>query len=221
VSVADHGIGLTPEHAVEIFEPFAQIDTSVERTRGGLGIGLTLVKRLVQMHGGDVVAHSDGLGHGSRFDVALPLAPASPLSATDEPAAPPIDRPAIPRRALVIDDNQDSADTLAMMLELLGHDTRRLYDPRDAVEMVAAFVPDVVFMDIGMPGLSGYDVARMLRASPDGTQPVLVAVTGWGQPDDRRRSFDAGFDHHLVKPPEMAAIQGICDELSLQPPSAA
>ncbi|HEY5613702.1 MAG TPA: response regulator, partial [Lysobacter sp.] len=124
-------------------------------------------------------------------------------------------------RALVIDDNQDSADTLAMMLELLGHETRRLYDPRAAVETVAAFAPDVVFLDIGMPGLSGYDVARMLRASPQGSQPVLVAVTGWGQPDDRRRTFDAGFDHHLVKPPEMAAICQICDELPLPPRSTA
>ena len=222
VSVADRGIGLTPEHAVEIFEPFAQIDTSVERARGGLGIGLTLVKRLVEMHGGDVVAHSDGLGQGCRFDVTLPLALAPPV---DAPAAPHASTIAIatqgaPRRALVIDDNQDSADTLAMMLELLGHDTRRLYDPCDAVETVAAFAPDVVFLDIGMPALSGYDVARMLRASPSSSRLVLVAVTGWGQPDDRRRSDEAGFDHHLVKPPEMAAICRICDELPLRPRSA-
>ena len=219
VSVADHGIGLTPEHAVEIFEPFAQIDTSVERARGGLGIGLTLVKRLVEMHGGDVAAHSGGLGQGSRFEVVLPLASASPLQAEAVPGATTVDRPGIACRALVIDDNQDSADTLAMMLELLGHDTRRLYDPREAVETVAAFAPDVVFLDIGMPGLSGYDVARMLRASPGGERLVLVAVTGWGQPDDRQRTADAGFDHHLVKPPEMAAICRICAEL--QPGSAA
>ena len=220
VSVADHGIGLTPEHAVEIFEPFAQIDTSVERARGGLGIGLTLVKRLVEMHGGDVVAHSEGLGHGSRFEVVLPLA-SVPATAALAPAAAGGELAGTPRRALVIDDNQDSADTLAMMLELLGHDTRRLYDPRDAVATVEAFVPDVVFLDIGMPGLSGYDVARMLRASSIGVQPVLVAVTGWGQPDDRRRTLDAGFDHHLVKPPEMAAICRICDELSPHPGSTA
>ena len=213
VSVADHGIGLTPEHALEIFEPFAQIDTSVERARGGLGIGLTLVKRLVEMHGGEVVAHSEGLGQGSRFEVVLPLAGVPGPGAADQ-AIPARKDPGTARRALVIDDNQDSADTLAMMLELLGHDTRRLYDPREAVATVAAFAPDVVFMDIGMPGLSGYDVARMLRASAIGTQPVLVAVTGWGQPDDRRRTLDAGFDHHLVKPPEMAAICRICDELA-------
>ena len=121
---------------------------------------------------------------------------------------------------MVIDDNQDSADTLAMMLELLGHDTRRLYDPRAAVETVAVFAPDVVFLDIGMPGLSGYDVARMLRASPSAGRLMLVAVTGWGQPDDRRRSAEAGFNHHLVKPPEMAAICRICDELALRPRSA-
>ena len=221
VTVVDQGIGLTPEHVVEIFEPFAQIDTSVERARGGLGIGLTLVKRLVEMHGGDVIAHSDGLGQGSRFEVVLPLASASPVEAPVAADASTRGHPATPRRALVIDDNQDSADTLAMMLELLGHETRRLYDPRAAVETVAAFAPDVVFLDIGMPGLSGYDVARMLRASPQGSQPVLVAVTGWGQPDDRRRTFDAGFDHHLVKPPEMAAICQICDELPLPPRSTA
>jgi len=221
VTVVDQGIGLTPEHVVEIFEPFAQIDTSVERARGGLGIGLTLVKRLVEMHGGDVIAHSDGLGQGSRFEVVLPLASASPVAAPAAADASTRGNSATPRRALVIDDNQDSADTLAMMLELLGHETRRLYDPRAAVETVAAFAPDVVFLDIGMPGLSGYDVARMLRASPHGSQPVLVAVTGWGQPDDRRRTFDAGFDHHLVKPPEMAAICQICDELPLPPRSTA
>ena len=219
VSVLDHGIGLTPEHVVEIFEPFAQIDTSVERARGGLGIGLTLVRRLVEMHGGDVVAHSDGLGQGSRFDVALPLSVSAAVP--DAPAAPdaPVAsaRPGTPRRALVIDDNHDSADTLAMMLELLGHDVRRLYDPRNAVETVAAFAPDVVFLDIGMPGLSGYDVARMLRAGPAGERLVLVAVTGWGQPEDRRRTGEAGFDHHLVKPPEMATISRICDELPRQP----
>ncbi len=219
VSVEDQGIGLTSQQAREIFEPFVQIDASIERARGGLGIGLTLVKRLVEMHGGDVVARSDGLGHGSRFDVTLPLGVAPPVSAparsTDVP------RVLAPCRALVVDDNQDSADTLAMMLELLGHDTQRVYDPRAAVETVAAFAPDVVFLDIGMPGLSGYDVARLLRASPNGERLMLVAVTGWGQPEDRRRTSDAGFDHHLVKPPEMAAICEICADLPLQPRSAA
>ena len=225
VSVTDHGIGLTAEQAVEIFEPFTQIDTSIERARGGLGIGLTLVKRLVEMHGGGVVAHSDGLGQGCRFDVTLPLARALPVAAPALPepasAAATAAGAAAPRRALVIDDNQDSADTLAMMLELLGHDTRRLYDPRAAVETVAAFAPDVVFLDIGMPGLSGYDVARLLRASKAGSDLVLVAVTGWGQPEDRRRTGEAGFDHHLVKPPEMTAILEICHGLPLRPRSAA
>lgn len=221
VSVADHGIGLTPEHVVEIFEPFAQIDTSVERARGGLGIGLTLVKRLVELHGGDVVVHSDGIGRGSRFEVVLPLAPAADPCAPAAPDAAVDEYPGPPRRALVVDDNQDSADTLAMMLELFGHDTRRLYDPRAAAELVEAFAPEVVFLDIGMPGLSGYDVARTLRAGPGGDHLVLVAVTGWGQPEDRRRTLDAGFDHHLVKPPEMAAIRRICAELPVQPRSAA
>ncbi|MGH8076175.1 MAG: ATP-binding response regulator, partial [Lysobacter sp.] len=165
VSVEDRGIGLTSEQALEIFEPFAQIDASIERARGGLGIGLTLVKRLTEMHGGDVSVHSDGLAQGCRFNVTLPLAVAQPDSAPAMHDAIVASAKAAPCRALVIDDNQDSADTLAMMLELLGHDTRRLYDPRAAVETVEAFEPDVVFLDIGMPGLSGYDVARMLRAT--------------------------------------------------------
>lgn len=220
VSVEDRGIGLTPDQALEIFEPFAQIDASIERARGGLGIGLTLVKRLAEMHGGDVAVHSDGLEQGCRFVVTLPVdrTHSGELPAIPEAVAPTAHTPC---RALVIDDNQDSADTLAMMLELLGHETRRLYDPRAAVDEVEAFAPDVVFLDIGMPGLSGYDVARMLRASPSGGRLVLVAVTGWGQPEDRRRTGEAGFDHHLVKPPEMAAICRICNELPQRPRSAA
>jgi CheY-like chemotaxis protein len=167
------------------------------------------------------MAHSSGLGQGSRFDVILPLGVALPPLAAPAPDEATIATRGAPCRALVVDDNQDSADTLAMMIELLGHETQRLYDPRIAVETVAEFAPDVVFLDIGMPGLSGYDVARLLRASPAGARLVLVAVTGWGQPEDRRRTFEAGFDHHLVKPPEMAAILKICDDLPLRPWSAA
>ncbi len=210
VSIIDHGIGLRREDAREIFELFTQVDTSVERARGGLGIGLTLVRRIVEMHGGQVQARSEGLGQGCSFSVYLPL-----LEQTHEPAPAPAARPANAprRRVLVVDDNQDSADTLAMMLELLGHDSRRLYDPHEAVDAVAAFEPQVVFLDIGMPGLNGYELARRLRAAPGGQALVLVAVTGWGQPEDRRRTKEAGFDHHLVKPPEVEAIQRVCTTL--------
>ncbi|WP_187770757.1 response regulator [Cognatilysobacter lacus] len=211
VHVADGGIGLAPEQVEAIFEPFAQVDTSIERARGGLGIGLTLVRRLVEMHGGSVTASSPGLGHGSCFTVRLKMrsTPALP-----EAVPPPVPI-AMPRRVLVIDDNCDSADTLAMMLEMLGHEAQRIYDPHSAEQAVEGFVPDVVFLDIGMPGISGYDVARKLRASPLGEQLTLVAVTGWGQPEDRRRTAEAGFDHHLVKPPE---IEAICRILGGLPP---
>jgi signal transduction histidine kinase len=216
VSVIDHGIGLTQQQAGDIFDLFAQVDTSVERARGGLGIGLTLVKQLVEMHGGRVGAHSDGLGKGSRFEVRLPLrelpAPmARPLPMDAETSS--------PRRILVLDDNRDAADTLAMMLELLGHDVRRLYDPMQAAENIAAFDPDLVFLDIGMPTLSGYELARQLRTLPRGDERLLVAVTGWGQPDDRRRTAEAGFDHHLVKPPELDAVRHICDSLTRRVPT--
>lgn len=203
VHVRDHGIGLAPDQIEGIFEPFAQVDTSIERARGGLGIGLTLVKRLVEMHGGRVQASSEGLGRGTTFTVRLPMG-AQTVAADLPPSPIPA---ALPRRVLVIDDNCDSADTLAMMLEMLGHQAQRIYDPRSAQQAVDAFAPEVVFLDIGMPGLSGYDVARQLRQGPRGDEIVLVAVTGWGQPEDRRRTAEAGFDHHLVKPPE---IDGIC-----------
>jgi signal transduction histidine kinase len=211
VSVEDRGIGLREDDARAIFDLFTQVDTSVERARGGLGIGLTLVKRIVEMHGGDVQAHSGGLGKGCRFVVRLPCALAH--DAGDAPAPARESAPDAPcRRVLVVDDNRDSADTLAMMLELLGHEAERMYDPHAAVEAVARFQPQVVFLDIGMPGLNGYELARRLRAAPGGSALTLVAVTGWGQPEDRRRTHEAGFDHHLVKPPEVEAIQRVCTQ---------
>ena len=211
VSIADHGIGLEADRLDDIFEAFAQIDTSLERARGGLGIGLTLVKRIVELHGGAVHVHSDGLGHGSRFTVVLPIEVVPEMAADAPPVAAELS-PA-PCRALVVDDNRDSADTLAAVLQLLGHATRCVYDPQRTIDAVRAFDPDIVFLDIGMPGLSGYDVARTLRAEHD-PRIVLVAVTGWGHADDRRRTAEAGFDHHLVKPAEMAAITEICARLT-------
>jgi signal transduction histidine kinase len=210
VVVTDRGIGLAPGKTDEIFEAFAQIDTSVERSRGGLGIGLTLVKRIVELHGGRIQAHSEGLGQGSRFTVVLPV---EPIPAGVSAPAPVHSVASVRCRALVVDDNRDSADTMAMMLQMLGHDTECIYDPRQTSEAVAAFDPDIVFLDIGMPGLSGYDVARGLRAAT-GPQLTLVAVTGWGHAEDRRRTAEAGFDHHLVKPADMAAISAICNALT-------
>jgi signal transduction histidine kinase len=211
VSVEDRGIGLSPDQFARIFEPFTQLDTSLERSRGGLGIGLSLARQIVEMHGGMIAVDSAGLGKGSRFTIRLPLQSIDP--AAREPERPEAEAAAadVRRRALIIDDNEDSADTLAMMLQLLGHDTHCLYDPRMTNDAVASFAPDIVFLDIGMPGLSGHDVARSLRAGPLGGQLTLVAVTGWGQPEERRRTTEAGFDHHLVKPVNMETIRRICN----------
>jgi len=211
VSVIDHGIGLSADQQEWIFDLFAQVDTTLERARGGLGIGLTLARNIVEMHGGKLRVQSEGLGRGSRFTVRLPL------PALDEPA------PAPERvdggnetscRILIVDDNVDSADSLAMILDLLGHTTKCLTDPSQAVATAASFRPDVIFLDIGMPGMSGYEVARALRADSASATTRLVALTGWGQPEDRRRSKEAGFDYHLVKPAELAAIQHICSAVT-------
>jgi CheY-like chemotaxis protein/anti-sigma regulatory factor (Ser/Thr protein kinase) len=218
IAVTDRGLGLSPEQKNLIFELFSQVDTSVERARGGLGIGLSLAQRIVEMHGGQVQVESEGIGHGSRFTVQLPrkplaLAPGTPVPA--KPAPPPREASPARCRALVVDDNRDAADTLAMMLELMGHETRCIYDSRATLDTVRAFAPDVVFLDIGMPGMSGYDVARTLRATDTGSRPILVAVTGWGQADDRRRTAETGFDHHLVKPVDIATVQEICGALQV------
>ena len=212
VLVRDNGIGLDEEQARRIFELFVQADTAIERASGGLGIGLTLVQQLVEMQGGQVSVHSDGPGLGSEFRVQLPAA-LGLADAHQDPAAtapPPDLASGDGRRALVLDDNRDAADTLAMMLELMDFDVLTLYDPGAFDAAFADFGPDVVFLDVGMPGRSGYDVASDMRGMPGGTDVLLVAVTGWGQPEDRARSREAGFDRHLVKPPELPAIQAIC-----------
>ena len=209
IAVSDRGIGLTPDQLEWIFELFAQVDTTLARSRGGLGIGLTLARHIVEMHGGQLLASSDGLGQGSRFTVRLKKAAAPlPVIPADDDVAPPASC-----RALIVDDNADSADTMAMLLQLLGHDVHCIYDSRRALDVIDQFAPDVVFLDIGMPGLSGYDVARLLRTRPEGEKLTLVALTGWGQPEDRRRTTEAGFDHHLVKPTDVETIQRVCRSL--------
>ena len=210
VSVVDRGIGLTAEQQDWIFELFAQVDTTLARSRGGLGIGLTLARHIVEMHGGQLLVNSEGLGRGSRFTVRLKSEPV-PLPMLSPDAG---EMPSASCRALIVDDNADSADTLAMLLQLLGHEVQCIYDSRRVLDTVDMFSPDVVFLDIGMPGLSGYDVARLLRARPNGEKLTLVALTGWGQPEDRRRTAEAGFDHHLVKPTDVETIQRVCRGLS-------
>ncbi|GAB3743424.1 response regulator [Lysobacter olei] len=205
VRISDKGIGLSADQLDTVFELFRQVDTGVERTRGGLGIGLTLVRQLTEMHGGQVSVTSPGPGQGTTFEVRLPLAAAAPRAAP--PAPPPIARPP-KQRVLVVDDNRDSADTLAMMLRVLGQDATALYDPQSVEAAVEAHAPSVVFLDIGMPGRSGYDVARALRER-HGDAVRLVAITGWGQPEDRARTQEAGFEAHVVKPPDVDAIRRI------------
>ena len=211
VNVHDEGIGI-PDHLLDqIFELFVQADTSLERSRGGLGIGLTLVRQLIEMHGGKVTAHSGGTGQGSTFTVELPLAGAAPLTAAPAlPAVPQAAEGDAGRRILVVDDNRDAADTLALTLRMFNHDVRVVYDPLQALELAEGFRPDLVFMDVGMPGMNGYDLVRRMRARAWSEQTLIVALTGWGQEEDRRRSRDAGFDHHLVKPAEFADIEALC-----------
>jgi CheY-like chemotaxis protein len=213
VRVRDTGAGIARDMLPQIFEPFVQADRVLHRSQGGLGIGLTLVRRLVEMHGGSVTAHSEGPGKGSEFVVRLPALSPSILGATAAGADGGPVRPAQHRRILVVDDNVDAAESLALLLRMEGHDVRVAYDGPGALAAVEAERPDLVFLDIGMPVMNGYDVARRLRERPGLQNLLLVAMTGWGQEEDRRRSHEAGFDHHLVKPVEPDALH----ELLAQP----
>lgn len=212
VQVADSGVGLAPEQLGRIFEMFSQVESSSARAQGGLGIGLTLVRHLVEMHGGSITATSPGLGQGATFEVALPasvrVSGASPRAVVPLPSNQV--RGGRGRRVLVVDDNQDAANTLAMVVEMLGHEVCTVYDPGEVVERARSFGPDLVFLDLGLPGISGCGLAPLLRGLPGGEALEIVAVTGWGQPEDRRRTRDAGFDLHLVKPPAFDDIERLC-----------
>jgi PAS domain S-box-containing protein len=209
--VADTGVGIHASLLPKVFDLFVQGDRSLDRTEGGLGIGLTLVKRLVEMHDGSVSAFSGGPGEGSEFVVRLPLAAASSIAAhTGKEAAP---SSATRRRLLVVDDNRDFADTLAALFETMGHEVRTAYNGTDAVSAAVAFRPEAVFLDIGLPGRNGYEVARLLRSAPELARATLVAFTGYGQEQDRRRVREAGFDFHLVKPAEASDLARIIDAI--------
>ncbi|HET6629023.1 MAG TPA: ATP-binding protein [Woeseiaceae bacterium] len=204
VSVRDDGVGMDPETLPHVFEMFSQANPRLECSAGGLGIGLALVRALVELHGGTVEARSEGLHKGSTFTVRLPLATAAgEAPSASEPAAP----AGQPRRILVADDNVDAAQSLAMLLELRHHDVTIAHNGREALEAAAKSSPDVALLDIGMPEMHGYAVATAIRAMPSGKDVLLVAVTGWGQEDDRRRAAEAGFDGHLVKPVDPAALE--------------
>ncbi len=206
ISVTDKGVGIALDMLTRVFDIFAQEDKTLDRAKGGLGIGLTLVRRLVQLHDGSVEARSAGLGRGSQFLVRLPRL-RLPLPLPREQAHAEPCQSANMRRVLVVDDNVDSAQSTAMLLELAGHEVRVVHEGTGALTAAAQFRPDVVVMDIGLPGMSGYDVARHLRGRRETARVLLIALTGYGQPDDVFRIKAAGFDHHLVKPasPEQIA----------------
>jgi signal transduction histidine kinase/CheY-like chemotaxis protein len=211
VKVRDNGIGISAEHLPRLFEMFSQVDTALERSQGGLGIGLSLVKGLVEMHGGTVQARSEGAGRGSEFVVQLPSADGTTPDAGGAGGEPETPRRA--RRILVADDNRDAADSLAMILRLGGHEVHVVRDGQEAFEAAAWFRPDVALLDIGMPRLNGYEAARRVRGQPWGEGVVLVAVTGWGQEEDKRRASENGFDHHLTKPVDPAALEKLLADL--------
>jgi signal transduction histidine kinase/ActR/RegA family two-component response regulator len=206
VRVRDTGIGIPRDRLVNIFDMFSQVDRSLERSQRGLGIGLHLVKRLVEMHGGVVTAQSDGLGKGSELIVRLPLA-TEPLRAGSSPASAAPELTAVPtRRILVVDDNIDAAQSLAMLLEVCGHETFLAHDGPAAIDAAERVRPDVILLDIGLPKVNGFEACRQIRQRPWGKNVVIIALTGWGQEVDRRRSQESGFDHHIVKPVEHAAL---------------
>ncbi|MGZ5100744.1 MAG: ATP-binding response regulator [Usitatibacter sp.] len=210
ITVSDNGIGIAPDKLAQVWDLFVQVDDSHERTRKGLGIGLALVKDLVKRHGGSVDVQSDGLGKGSVFTVRLPRAVRGDMTASAEPAMAVDPAPAATaRRVLVVDDNLDAAETLAMMLEIMGQKTCQAHDGNEALVVAAEFKPDLVFMDIGLPGLSGHEAASRMRKDLGMTDTYLIALSGYGTEEDRRKSLAAGFDSHLVKPLDPAALPGI------------
>jgi PAS domain S-box-containing protein len=208
LSVRDTGIGIEPAMLGKVFEMFSQIDPDQERTEGGLGVGLALVKGLVELHGGHIEAHSDGIGLGSEFTASIPCIPGSagswPGLERSQPGAQ--DREKL-RQILVADDNQDGAESLAMLLRLFGYEVLVAHTGSDALALAAEHRPQIAILDIGMPGLSGYDIARHIRQEVWGAPMTLIAVTGWGQEEDRRKSKSAGFDHHLTKPVDITELE--------------
>jgi PAS domain S-box-containing protein len=217
--VRDTGIGIAPELLPRVFDLFTQADRTPDRSQGGLGIGLSLTQRLVELHRGKIEAHSAGLGRGSEFIVRLPLL-SSPKKETDMTFTVRAKRAAQSWRILVADDNVDAANMIAMMLQHFGHQTETVYSAQSALEIAAGYKPDFVVLDIGLPGMDGYEVARRLRRIPELKDTRLIAATGYGQDTDRRRSEEAGFDYHLVKPIDPEKLQTVLELLGRLPHSA-
>ena len=212
IRVQDNGIGIAADQLPRIFEMFRQVDTSLDRAQGGLGIGLTLVKRLVEMHGGSIEAHSDGLARGAEFVVRLPVLAGAPnISQAQSNASL---SPTVRRRVLVVDDNLDSASSMSMLLEMSGHEVHTAHDGIAAVEAAAEWQPDVILLDIGLPKIDGLEAARRIRREQKRVGlPLLIALTGWGQDEDRRLSQEAGFDFHLVNPVDLLVLKTLLDSL--------
>jgi PAS domain S-box-containing protein len=208
VTVSDTGIGIAADKLPAVFEMFAQIDSRSARSQGGLGIGLALVKRLVEMHGGSVAVTSEGAGRGSRFEVHLPAQTPAPAPGGVD-AAEPAPSAGVGGHILIADDNHDSADSMAAMLAMLGYRTTVVYDGDEALQAAAELRPGTAILDLGMPRVSGEDVARRLRREPWARGMVLIALSGWGRDDDRRRTVEAGFDHHFVKPVDLDVLSAL------------
>jgi PAS domain S-box-containing protein len=207
VRVRDNGMGIPKENLPEAFELFSQLNRALDRSQGGLGIGLALVKKLIDMHGGTIEGESEGLGRGSTFTMRIPALP--PASSTEFVPAPE-QAPVLDARCiLVVDDNHDAAESLSELLGTLGHHTRMAHSGPEALAAAVEFHPDLIFLDIGMPGLSGYEVARRLRKHPKVASAMLVALTGWGTEEDKKKARDAGFDEHVTKPIDIEAIETV------------
>jgi CheY-like chemotaxis protein len=217
LSVRDNGVGISPEMLPRVFDLFVQESQTIDRSRGGLGLGLTIVKNLVDLHGGQVRAHSAGLGQGSEFVLTLPLdaveiasSDAAPTNGAPSPRLLPV-RGNGSDRVLIVDDNEDAADMLSMVLEARGYATRVAHDGPSALAAATDFRPHTALLDIGLPVMDGFELARRLRSEPGLPGLRLVALTGYGQETDRRRSREAGFDHHLVKPVDVKAVLEILE----------
>jgi CheY-like chemotaxis protein/anti-sigma regulatory factor (Ser/Thr protein kinase) len=208
LQVQDNGVGLTRDAQADVFEMFSQVTSSLDRAEGGLGIGLALSKGIVELHGGTMTVHSEGPGHGSLFEIRLPL---QATGRTNDAPSVTRDGAAISqrRKVLLADDNEDALETLHMLLESIGHEVITARSGAEALAAAAKVQPEIAVLDIGMPGMNGYEAAKALRREPWGKRMLLVALTGWGQAEDQARARDAGFDHHFTKPVDFGRLEAL------------
>jgi CheY-like chemotaxis protein len=220
IALRDRGIGMSPETLPTIFDLFSQADVPLARSRGGLGIGLTLVRTLVELHGGTVRAHSEGIGKGSEFEIVLPLL-AEDARVVQSMAPPKAEAPSSARRVLVVEDNPDAQEALTCLLQLWGHDVRVADDGAAGIEAAINWRPEIALVDLGLPRVDGYEVARQVRAALGLASPLLIALTGYGAPEQRSQALAAGFDLHIVKPVEPERLAALLDEYAARPPHPA